>query len=790
MALATFIALAGTLACQSAPVQTAPSQTAKAVESIRGIIGVGTWSTQAEFKDIKVTQGSKVLWSSDFTMGLTDWKTIRGKWEVAEGALRQTSSEEDTRAVIGNPTWSDYTLTLKARKISGNEGFLILFGLPDEHTLSWWNVGGWGNTAHAIQAPGVTEARVPGRIETNRWYDLKVELSSNTVRTFLDNQLVNTATQPPGTHTLVFDTRAPGKKMRLTHWGLDTAWAVPEHVRRGILYTGKDQVDTIRVSFPIRHPLVNGELPDSIDHHFKTRLEIAKMAGDVPLTMLPDTEAGVHPWYKDGNAVNPERWVQLMAAAQRKYGKKMESVEPFNEADYGWGQGNAQNLNNILGVLRNNPEFAGVQIVGPSTLNSNAALPWYNVIKGHVDRGSTHALGGGMESFINFYKQVVADGKVADQSELHNIVEAIAGAEYGLQSGIWWALPELSRGEFVKAVQGERLAYSEDRPQWSAAAVYRAPGGKVQAFLGSSERQGQTATYRFVSRDRAVFFDGDGPRREYSATVRRHGERVINITWGQDVQPKIGGRYAIVNRHTGKVLAVTGASQANGASVQQMDYKQAAHQQWEVARFVAPYGDQSYFNIRAVHSKKSLDTADWNHDEGGKIQQWGEGDAGAQHWYFDYAGDNYFYIRSRWSTKCLEPAGGSKAAGTAIVQTARMGDPRQQWRLVPVSAGKIEFNAPRQPTRLTAIAKPDAVQLRWKANSEADVAGYTVFRSTTVNGPYDTIARGMTGNTFTDEDAKDRRKYFYKIKAVDRCLNQSAFSKEASATPGSGSATP
>jgi hypothetical protein len=283
--LAVLGALASTLACQSSgesqlsPEQGQPEQgqyvAGQTVEPIRGMVGVGTWATQAEFKDIKVTKGNQTLYASDFSQGLQGWKTMRGKWEVVNGALRQTSNEEDVRAVFGDPSWSDYTLSLKARKLGGNEGFLILFGLPDENEKSWWNVGGWGNTRHGLEASGVGGEQVTGRLETGRWYDIRIELKGNTIRAFLDNQLIHSATQASSTHTVVFSTETPGKKMPLTQWGLDTAWAEPNNVRRGLLYMGKDQVDIVRVSFPINTPLVNGDLPASKDAHFTTRIELA-----------------------------------------------------------------------------------------------------------------------------------------------------------------------------------------------------------------------------------------------------------------------------------------------------------------------------------------------------------------------------------------------------------------------------------------------------------------------------------------------------------------------------------
>lgn len=170
----------------------------QAADAISGLVGVGTWGTQAEYKDIKVVKDGQTLFVGDFSNGLQGWKTTRGRWEVVDGAVRQTSNDEDARALVGAPSWSNYTLTLKARKLGGNEGFLILFGLPapEARVKSWWNLGGWGNTRHAVEAPGLFAESVPGKIETGRWYDLKVELSGNTVRAYLDNQLIHTASKP------------------------------------------------------------------------------------------------------------------------------------------------------------------------------------------------------------------------------------------------------------------------------------------------------------------------------------------------------------------------------------------------------------------------------------------------------------------------------------------------------------------------------------------------------------------------------------------------------------------
>jgi alpha-L-arabinofuranosidase len=157
-----------------------------------GRIGVGTWNTQAEFKDIQVIDADeKPLFSSDFSKGLEGWTTSKGKWEVADGALRQTATGTDVRALTGDPAWKDYTYSLKARKTGGSEGFLVMFQLPGDQEVSWWNIGGHGNKDFSLDAPDAPADRVAGTIETGRWYDIRVELQGGSVKCYLDGKLIH-----------------------------------------------------------------------------------------------------------------------------------------------------------------------------------------------------------------------------------------------------------------------------------------------------------------------------------------------------------------------------------------------------------------------------------------------------------------------------------------------------------------------------------------------------------------------------------------------------------------------
>jgi alpha-L-arabinofuranosidase len=164
---------------------------------LTGRIGVGTWRTRAEFKDIVVTRDGETVFQSDFSKGLSGWETHGGNWTVVDGALRQTSDDENVRAFAGNRDWTNYTLSLKARKLGGNEGFLISFANRNPENVTWWNLGGWSNTEHGLEVPGVAAPHVRGRIETNRWYDIRIEVAGASVKCYLDGRLVQQAGAKP-----------------------------------------------------------------------------------------------------------------------------------------------------------------------------------------------------------------------------------------------------------------------------------------------------------------------------------------------------------------------------------------------------------------------------------------------------------------------------------------------------------------------------------------------------------------------------------------------------------------
>jgi len=172
----------------------------------RGSILLGTWATQVEYDDVVVTDpDGNVLLSEDFESAdsLKRWSPSRGNWSVEGGVLKQKSTDTDVRLFFpeGNE-WTDYILTLKARKIGGHEGMLIGFAVQGYDDYYWWNIGGWNNTLTAVERAiggvksivGETSNRT---VTIGVWYSIRIEAIGGTYRCYLDDVLIHEWTETP-----------------------------------------------------------------------------------------------------------------------------------------------------------------------------------------------------------------------------------------------------------------------------------------------------------------------------------------------------------------------------------------------------------------------------------------------------------------------------------------------------------------------------------------------------------------------------------------------------------------
>ncbi|WP_405086134.1 RICIN domain-containing protein [Microbispora sp. NBC_01389] len=138
--------------------------------------------------------------------------------------------------------------------------------------------------------------------------------------------------------------------------------------------------------------------------------------------------------------------------------------------------------------------------------------------------------------------------------------------------------------------------------------------------------------------------------------------------------PVSGATYRIVNRNSGKPLAVAGNSSADGAKAVQ----QSGSAAWTVTS-----GQGGAYTLRYVPTGKVLDVNGSSTTEGLQLQQWTANGGANQLWYLRSTGDGYYTIVSYSSGLLADVYGASTSDGAQVVQWSANGGANQQWQLVP-----------------------------------------------------------------------------------------------------------
>ena len=143
----------------------------------------------------------ELIWNRSFELDGSG----QAAWTIDGDALVQSSLATDVHLEVGVAAWGDYEVALEARKDRGSEGFLIVFRAPDEDNFYWLNLGGWGNTRHAIENEVDGRRReigrsVRGRIETGRWYSIRIRCEGNRYQIWLDAERILDLTDRNAAH--------------------------------------------------------------------------------------------------------------------------------------------------------------------------------------------------------------------------------------------------------------------------------------------------------------------------------------------------------------------------------------------------------------------------------------------------------------------------------------------------------------------------------------------------------------------------------------------------------------
>jgi len=142
--------------------------------------GVATWLTKSAFAAAQPL----------------DLELLSGQWQKTDdGGITQTTLQEQCMALEKKTIDSDhYTVKYRARKVDGAEGFMVVFNYVDPENFCWVNFGGWQNSQHGIEqvrgGAKIQTAQRPGKIEADRWYDITLTVSGDSIQVWLDNDKV------------------------------------------------------------------------------------------------------------------------------------------------------------------------------------------------------------------------------------------------------------------------------------------------------------------------------------------------------------------------------------------------------------------------------------------------------------------------------------------------------------------------------------------------------------------------------------------------------------------------
>jgi len=598
-------------------------------------------------------------------------------------------------------------------------------------------------------------------------------------------------------------------------WGFDLAWLSEDNVRRGIAFCGQEVVDIMRLSFQPTHSVADGKFHSEQTQALNKRIAAVKNWCKPGITYNINCDhASLDEWYNDDVSSSAERaknWAKLIDMTADYYKANgltnLVSISPLNEPDYEWHalptyKHRQADFKEICKLLKTDAaykeKYAQVRLCGGNTLNDDQAYTWWNNLKSYLDEGNTHQLAGDFDHYADFFTKVRSAGHHATNDELHNSMEGMVGVEYGMQTAIWWGSAEYTRAQFMKATYqgnpGARLAYGEHRDNWTAATVYRQVDGRVQGFAGCSERQAKTTHYEYVSLDRDAYFNGQGPMRHfvlelpggtgYGTDDQRNAETVFDIQTGDDVQPYINGTYLIVNKFCNKTGAkgkYLGYKSNPGTGWKQLqqntkptnaDYE--AYCQWKVTPVSNRIGgDFCYYDFRlAGNEDLRIDIKDWSLSHGGQVGSFPGSLGNNEQWYLQYAGNGWFYIRSKHSNLALACNSISVGSGNTTQATFKEGEEKQMWRFIDVEAD-YDREAPEAPGNVVALAQPASVKLTWDAVAAEDLLGYDVIRAELGTEEWDIVGRGIQTTSFVDNTAEDGKQYQYVVRSTDKALNVS-----------------
>lgn len=162
-----------------------------------GYVGFGTWNTQTQFRNLRVTDLNGKIFKADM-MDTSQWKLCHGTWTQENGIYTQTSNENRTALIWkAGKINKGSVIEFEVNKLNGSEGFLFYFGLREDCLNKGYmlNVGGWGDSSTAIETlfdnnSSVLSEIIPDKLDENKWYKVKLVITDYGADYYLDGNKV------------------------------------------------------------------------------------------------------------------------------------------------------------------------------------------------------------------------------------------------------------------------------------------------------------------------------------------------------------------------------------------------------------------------------------------------------------------------------------------------------------------------------------------------------------------------------------------------------------------------
>lgn len=162
-----------------------------------GYVGIGTWSTQTQFRNLKVTNAVGKTLEADMTDD-SQWEIKHGTWKQKNGVYTQVGEENRTALIWkSGKVNKGSVIEFEVNKLSGNEGFLLYLGLQDISLKKGYmlNVGGWGNSCTAIETvndnnSSILSEKVTDKLNENQWHKVRIVITENGADYYMDDKQI------------------------------------------------------------------------------------------------------------------------------------------------------------------------------------------------------------------------------------------------------------------------------------------------------------------------------------------------------------------------------------------------------------------------------------------------------------------------------------------------------------------------------------------------------------------------------------------------------------------------